>query len=237
MGTFAADDDQADVVGVMRGLLDLTQPRLSGQKGALGIDPVRPPPLFQRHVHDGLMMWKRAEVEAGECHTALDDAEVAASGLEGYGQLFLVANVDFVEFQMDVVERVLGFLQIEHGDICSSGQEGLDRGRADVSRTAGHDDVSALKAEPEVESVFARWYIRDPRTLNVVSARKPAQPGSRAPVQLAEAEQRAGNWKGADLLGILLYLEIGSSFYNLSTALLVALYHSLGGVRVQVEQA
>lgn len=168
MAALAADNDQTDIGGVGSGMLDLSHPPLGSQHGPLDIHGMSPPPLLDRHIHQTLPMGQDAQVETGEGDAALHDAEVAAGGFEGVGDGFFVGDVDLMEFEMKVLERVLGAVDVEDGDVGSSGEESFHGSRANVSGAAGNDDVGAFEAEAQLETfhpstVHEEWMVKGSR--------------------------------------------------------------------------
>ncbi len=124
MAALAADDDQTDVAGVGARALDLAHPPFGGQHGAFDVDAVGLAPLVGGHVHEGGMVGQDAEVEGCEGDAALDDAEIAAGGFEGVGELFFGGDVDLVELEVEVLDGVSGLVDVEDGDVGSGRQEG-----------------------------------------------------------------------------------------------------------------
>ncbi len=73
-------------------------------------------------------MRQDAEVEGSEGDAALDDAEIAAGGFEGAGELFFGGNVDVVVFVVNVLDGMFGFREVEDGDVGSGCEEGFHLG-------------------------------------------------------------------------------------------------------------
>lgn len=102
---------------------NLPHPPFCRQHGAFDIDAVRLPPLFDGHVAEGGMVRQNAKVEGSEGDAALDDAEIAAGGFKGAGELFFGGDVDVVVFVVDVLDGMFGFCEVKDGDVGSGCEE------------------------------------------------------------------------------------------------------------------
>lgn len=172
MAALAAYDDQTDVARVRARVLDLPHPPFCGQHCAFDVDAVGLPPLFDGHVHEGAMVREDAEIERCECDAALHDAEIAAGGLEGAGELFFGGDVHLVEFEMEVLDRDFGLADVEDGDVGPGGQECFHLRMVKVLEGLGgnrvcdcnHTVAEPMYPEPPVTTTWVRSN-RKPRSI------------------------------------------------------------------------